>query len=113
MATIDATGLAHSLTSGTSTISATQGAVSGDTLLTVTNQASTPVITPSPDVTAEATGPSGAAVSYPNPTATDAIDGTVPVICLPASGATFAVAPRRSTVRRPTAPATARSRPSR
>ncbi len=54
--------------------------------------ASTPVITPSSDVTAEATGPSGAAVSYPNPTATDAIDGTVPVICVPASGATFAVA---------------------
>jgi uncharacterized delta-60 repeat protein len=53
---------------------------------------SAPVITPSPDVTAEATGPSGAAVSYPNPTATDAIDGTVPVICVPASGQTFAIA---------------------
>ena len=92
VATIDATGLAHSLTSGTSTISATQGAVSGDTLLTVTNQASSPVITPSPDVTAEATGPSGAAVGYTNPTATDAIDGTVPVICVPASGQTFAIA---------------------
>ena len=53
--------------------------------------ASAPVITPSSDVTAEATGPSGAAVSYPNPTATDAIDGTVPVICAPASGQTFAI----------------------
>ena len=39
-------------------------------------------------VTAEATGPSGAAVSY-SATAQDAVDGTVPVTCSPASGSTF------------------------
>src|SRR5215469_9021295 len=42
------------------------------------------------DITAEATGPSGAAVSY-TATATDLVDGSVPVICTPDSGSTFAL----------------------
>jgi hypothetical protein len=48
-----------------------------------------PVITPPADVTAEATSPAGAVVNYPNATATDAVDGTDPVTCTPASGSTF------------------------
>jgi hypothetical protein len=41
------------------------------------------------DLTAEATGPDGAVVTFPAPTATDAVSGAVPVSCVPASGATF------------------------
>jgi hypothetical protein len=49
-----------------------------------------PVISGVPtDITREATGASGAAVNYTNPTATDLVDGTRPVSCLPASGSTF------------------------
>lgn len=43
------------------------------------------------DVTADATSPAGATVSYAAPTATDVVDGPVPVQCAPASGATFAI----------------------
>lgn len=39
----------------------------------------------------EATGPGGARVTYDAPSATDAVDGTDPVSCLPASGMTFAL----------------------
>lgn len=42
-------------------------------------------------VTAEATGPNGAAVSFPIPTATDIVDGAVQVTCTPASGSTFPI----------------------
>ncbi|HKI91384.1 MAG TPA: HYR domain-containing protein, partial [Gaiellaceae bacterium] len=42
-------------------------------------------------LTADATGPDGAAVSYAAPTATDLVDGSVPVDCSPASGSTFAI----------------------
>jgi hypothetical protein len=49
-----------------------------------------PVISSVPaDITAEATGPSGAMVSYTNPTATDLVDVNDPVSCVPTSGATF------------------------
>lgn len=42
--------------------------------------------------TAEATGPGGAAVTFsPAVTATDLVDGAVPVTCTPASGSTFAI----------------------
>lgn len=58
----------------------------------------TVVDTTAPDLSAaptvapvEATGPGGARVTYDGPTATDAVDGTDPVTCLPASGATFAL----------------------
>ena len=44
--------------------------------------------TPS-NVTTNATGPSGAVVTYTNPTATDLVDGSVSVSCLPSSGSTF------------------------
>ncbi len=42
-------------------------------------------------ITVEATGPSGAMVTYDSPTATDAVDGAVPVTCDPLSGATFPI----------------------
>jgi hypothetical protein len=41
------------------------------------------------DVTAEAAGPDGAAVSFATPTATDNLDDVVTVTCLPVSGSVF------------------------
>lgn len=48
-----------------------------------------PVVTPPANITAEATGPSGAVVTYTNATANDAEDGPLTATCLPASGSTF------------------------
>jgi hypothetical protein len=42
------------------------------------------------DITAQATGPAGAAISY-TATATDLVDGSVPVSCTPASGSSFPI----------------------
>lgn len=56
--------------------------------VTVTNTA--PVLTVPANLTVEATGPAGAPVSF-TATATDNEDGTAPVTCSPASGATFAL----------------------
>jgi len=42
-------------------------------------------------ITAEATGPAGATVDYQAPSATDAVDGALPVSCAPASGSQFAI----------------------
>ncbi|NNJ12793.1 HYR domain-containing protein [Chloroflexales bacterium ZM16-3] len=50
-----------------------------------------PSISAPADITAEATSSTGAAVSYTPPTASDVIDPTPSVACLPASGATFAL----------------------
>jgi hypothetical protein len=50
-----------------------------------------PVISGAADITSEAIGSYGAAVIYTNPTATDAVDGDVPVTCLPDSGSMFAL----------------------
>jgi hypothetical protein len=52
---------------------------------------SPPVITQSADVTTEATGPAGASVTYPTPSATDLVDGPIPASCSPASGTTFPI----------------------
>lgn len=49
-----------------------------------------PVITAPADITAEATGPAGAAVSF-SATAVDDVDGPVAVAASPASGSTFAI----------------------
>lgn len=49
-----------------------------------------PVIEPGPDdVTAEATGPDGAAVNFATPAATDNLDDVVTVTCKPVSGSVF------------------------
>lgn len=45
-------------------------------------------VTP-PDVVVDATGPAGATVNYTAPTATDNLDGAVPVTCAPLSGSLF------------------------
>src|SRR5262249_21268427 len=59
---------------------------------TVTVQDTTgPVLTLPANITAEATGPTGAVVSY-SASATDAVDGSRVVSCTPASGSTFAIA---------------------
>jgi hypothetical protein len=50
-----------------------------------------PVIQGHVNLVAEATGPSGAAVTYSTPTASDALDGAVAVACAPASGSVFGV----------------------
>ncbi|MGD0196567.1 MAG: HYR domain-containing protein [Solirubrobacteraceae bacterium] len=58
--------------------------------VTVTNSAA-PAITGVPaDITTAQTSSAGAVVSYATPTATDVVDGSVPVSCAPASGTTFA-----------------------
>jgi hypothetical protein len=49
-----------------------------------------PVLFPIADVTVQATGASGASVTY-TPTATDQVDGSRPVTCTPPSGSTFPV----------------------
>jgi hypothetical protein len=48
-----------------------------------------PAIQAHVDLVAEATGATGANVSYSLPTATDSVDGDVPVNCAPISGAAF------------------------
>jgi sugar lactone lactonase YvrE len=49
-----------------------------------------PVVTVPADMTVDATGPAGAAVSYAA-SAVDGTDGQLPVACSPASGTTFAI----------------------
>ena len=63
----------------------------GQASFTVTVSDTTdPLLTVSGDMTAEATGPSGAAVTF-SASATDDVDGDVQVECDPASGSTFAL----------------------
>ena len=57
---------------------------------TITVYDSPPVLSLPGDITAEATSPAGAAVNF-SATATDLIDGPIPVICSPASGSTFPI----------------------
>jgi Ca2+-binding RTX toxin-like protein len=52
-----------------------------------------PVVSSVPaDITVEAAGPGGATVNYSSPTATDLVDGSPPVDCIPASGFLFPIA---------------------
>ncbi len=65
---------------------------SASSTFTVTvSDTTAPVIAAHPPVTASATSAAGAVVTYTAPTATDAVDPTVTVTCLPASGSTFAL----------------------
>jgi hypothetical protein len=61
----------------------------GSFIVTV-NDTSAPVLALPADITKEATGPSGAAVTY-TASANDIVDGSVATVCTPASGATFPV----------------------
>lgn len=58
--------------------------------VTVLEQDTTPPVLMLTNVTAEATSPAGAIVTF-TPTAVDETDGSVPVTCAPASGSTFAL----------------------
>jgi hypothetical protein len=62
-------------------------AASASFTVTVVDDAG-PVVGGHADLTAEATGPSGAVVTYTNPTATDNV-GVVSLVCAPASGSVF------------------------
>ncbi len=82
---------------GTSTVSCTAKDRSNNTsapqTFRVTVQDTTPPTVSSPaDITAEATGPSGAVVTYTGQSANDLVDGSVAVSCSPASGSTFPIA---------------------
>ena len=78
----------------TTTVSCSATDAAGNTAngsFTVTVQDTTaPVLAAMPsNVTVEATSGSGAVVTYTSPTATDIVDGSRPVSCIPASGSTF------------------------
>jgi hypothetical protein len=57
----------------------------------IVHDTTAPVIAAASNVVAEATGPTGAVVTFVPPTSSDAVDGTAPAACLPASGAAFAL----------------------
>ena len=89
-----ASGLQFALGDTTVTCNATDAAgnVATPTTFKVTvGDTTAPVIAPHDAVTAEATGPNGAVVNYTPPNSTDAVDGTKPAICAPASGSMFAL----------------------
>lgn len=62
--------------------------LSSQPLEVVPTDTTPPVISAPADITAEATGPTGAPVSF-TASATDAVDGSVPVVADPVSGSTF------------------------
>jgi len=78
---------------GTTTVNCTATSTTGSSAasFTVTVEDTTPpaITVPAP-ITAEATGPSGAAVTY-TVSASDLVDGSVAVTCAPLSGSTFAL----------------------
>ena len=83
---------AFALGTTTVTCAATdKGGLTATGTFTVTVQDTTaPVLTLPSDITTEATDPTGARVTY-TATATDLVDGSVPVTCNPASGSLFAI----------------------
>jgi hypothetical protein len=80
---------------GTTTVTCTatdsMGHSASITFAIVVSDTGKPVIDAVAPVRAEATGPTGAEVSYTVPTASDVIDSSVDVACAPASGSTFAI----------------------
>jgi hypothetical protein len=81
-------------TSKTTTVSCTAADPAGNTAagsFTATVQDTTPPVLSLPgNLTVNATGPSGATITY-TATATDIVDVTDPVTCMPASGSLFAI----------------------
>jgi hypothetical protein len=74
----------------TLTVDDGRGGRSSNEVTVVVRDATAPLLSGVPtDMTLEATGPAGAIASWTAPTATDAVDGAVAVICAPASGSTF------------------------
>jgi len=88
-----ASGGTFAITTTQVTCSATDNAGNtGSASFNVTVQDTTPPdISAHGPVSAEATSASGASVSYTLPTATDLVDGSVSVTCLPVPGSTFAL----------------------
>jgi hypothetical protein len=86
-----ASGSTFAITTTTVTCNATDthGNSSSKSFHVTVKDTTPPVISAHTDVTAEATSPAGAIVSYTTPTATDAVDVTDPVTCTPASGTPF------------------------
>jgi hypothetical protein len=81
---------------GTTTVNCSATDLAGNTSsssFTVTVRDTTPptVTAPANVSGVEATGPSGATVTYGAASATDVVDGTVSTSCSPASGSTFAI----------------------
>src|SRR6202035_3556593 len=65
------------------------GNTASSTFTVLVRDTTPPTIAAHPTLTVEATGPTGSTVTYTPPTANDAVDGTVAVSCLPASGGLF------------------------
>jgi hypothetical protein len=80
---------------GTTSVGCTASDSHGNTVngtFSVTLRDTTPpVIAAHPDVTVAATSLAGAAVTYAAPAAVDAVGGTFPATCAPASGSAFAI----------------------
>ncbi len=78
---------------GSTTVNCSAGDTSGNNAsgtLTVTVTDAGPTVIVPPTQTVEASGPSGTQVSYaPAPSASDVVDGPLPVVCSKASGAVF------------------------
>jgi hypothetical protein len=91
---VPASGSTFALGQTVVTCSATDahGNSASQTFKVIVKDTTPPVISGIPaNPTLEATAPSGAVASWPSPNATDLVDGTVPVTCVPASGSTFAL----------------------
>ena len=82
------------------------GNVSGSNFTILVGNSTPPTISAHADVSAEATSAAGANVTYTAPRATDVVDSSVSVDCLPASGACSRSARPPSTARPRTLPAT-------
>jgi hypothetical protein len=67
----------------------TSGNTSDATFVVTVVDTTAPVITPIPELTVEATGASGAIVTFASPMTSDAVDGVGRAACLPSSGSVF------------------------
>jgi hypothetical protein len=77
-------------TTGTCTSSDTHGNSSSASFTIVVRDTTAPILTVPANRTLSATGPSGVVATF-SASATDIVDGTVPVLCLPASGSNFPI----------------------
>jgi hypothetical protein len=77
-------------TTVTCSVSDAAGNMASGSFVIIVEDTTPPTLTVPSDITAEATGPSGAAVSYSR-SASDIVDGSVAVDCSPVSGSTFAL----------------------
>src|SRR5581483_4585695 len=75
---------------GTTTVTCTSTDGTTSTFDVKVRDTTPPSVTSPGDLTVDATSSAGATVSYA-PTATDLVDGSVPVTCTPASGSVFAL----------------------